>query len=492
MRFQSTRAPALSASAASPAFVGENPTIAMADCTSATMKAAKAVSTSSGARSTILCCTYHRYTVLASPRYPIRVLASEGLLVLPVNLMLRLRRHALIVFSGLIVVSAADVYAQELDQLLANIPNTIADGTTRYNEPQALTVSNKALPLNSCTVRPSRVYMGAIIGASDLASADNVRNLQASQNTSFYLTSYALTQVASLRLSAILANWSSQAKGIIEVGTDPVVMPDIASTYGSYVTTLQHWTWGGVKGSTWPSLIAAGGWSPKIAMLNPFGMGMTDNLSDPYYLMNLAAIADVKRAGPSIQYVLPYLTANGAQVSTTNNDNDWTSAYWGESRALVTAAGGVGLDTPANYFMYVREPAYRRLSAQEIKWATTNGLISVVLLSPYDLTAATGTTPQFHYDPTFMQAVQAEVSYLHSQGADPTFYVVANYSEGAGTNAPGSDTDPSGETVDAVALWVVRNASTSPVPAGSKQQACGRRPQGQRQHPDRGKAYQRH
>ncbi len=320
-------------------------------------------------------------------------------------------------------------------------------------------------PLNSCAVRPSRSYAGAIIGSTDLASAANVPNLQAGHNTSFYLTSYALTQVSGLSVAAVQATWTSQAAGIIEVGTDPAVMPDIAANYGSYVTGSHNWTWGGVKGATWPSLIAAGGWAPRIAMLNEFLLGTTNSLSDPYYLMDLAAIADVKKAAPSIQYVLPYLTANAAPVTAANNDTDWTDTYWGESRAIAMAGGGLGVDTPANYFNVIREPGFRTLTAQEIRWATSNGLLSVVLLSPYDLAAAPGTTPQFQYDPTFMQAVQQEVSFLHSQGADPTFYVVANYSEGAGTNPPGSDTDPSGETVDAVALWVARNAPTSPMPA---------------------------
>ena len=447
----------------------------------------------------------------------------------------RLLCHAFAIMTGLLVASATGVYAHNslncntsfntscgaptliqrqaladastatmttigtttkgFDQILENLSSEAVDMTAQYDAISVHAVVSKAFLRSPCADQSPHayVYVGAIIGATDLASAENVPNLQASHDTSFYLTSYALTQVLGLSVATIQRNWSSQGTGIIEVGTDPVVMPDIATNYGFYVTASQHWTWGGVKGSTWPSLIAAGGWAPKIAMLNEFLLGTTNSLSDPYYLMDLAAIADVKAAAPSIQYVLPYLTANAAPVIAANNDTDWTSPYWGESRAIALAGGGLGIDTPANYFNVIREPGFRTLTVQEIKWATSNGLLSVVLLSPYNLGAAAGTIPQFQYDPTFMRAVRQEVSFLHSQRADPTFYVVANYSEGAGTNVPGSDTDPNGETVNAVALWVARNAPTSPTLTSRPWQwACSRQPQGHGQHPDRRKSYQQH
>ncbi len=374
-----------------------------------------------------------------------------------------------------ITVAMIDETTQEPDQILEKLPNKPIHLTAKRNEISAHAVVSKVSLRLSCARHPSHTYVGAIIGATDLAVAANVSNLQASHNTSFYLTSYALTQSVGLSVKAVKANWSSEAAGVIEVGTDPVNMPDIASSYGSYVTASNGWTWPNPKGVAWPSLIAAGGWAPKLAMLNIFNMGTTNSLSDPYYLMNLAAIADVKAAGPSIQYVLPYLTANQGQVTTANANTDWTLPYWGERRSLALAAGGLGLDTPANYFNLVREPAYRALIVQQIKWATANGLISEVLLSPYDMNAAPRTTPQFQYDATFMQAVQKEVSFLHAQGANPTFYVVVNYSEGAGTNAPGSDTISGGETLNAVALWVAHNASKSAFPiAFAKQWTCNR------------------
>ena len=317
-------------------------------------------------------------------------------------------------------------------------------------------------PSRPCSPRTTSIYVGAITGAMDLASAANVPNLQIAGNVGFYLTSYALTQVAGLNLASIQANWANHAPGILEVGTDPVNMPDIASTYAAQIAAV-GWTWGTINGTAWPAVVAASGWHPHIAMLNPFAMGLTGSLTDPYYRMNLAAIADIKAAAPSIKYVIPYITPNGA-VSAAIGNTRWSSTPWAEYRALAQAAGGLGLDTPSNYFSSVRDGLYRNLVVQEIHWANANGLLSAVLLSPYHLGAAAGTIPQFQYDPSFFEATQREIAYLRANNANPTFFFVVNYSEGAGTNPPGRDTAP--ETINATALWVAHKAVTTPPTAG--------------------------
>lgn len=316
-----------------------------------------------------------------------------------------------------------------------------------------------------CRQPAATVYVGAIIGAGQLADPRATAAIRGSGATSFYLTSYALTQVPGLDLSAIRRVWTGRAPGVIEVGTDPRNMPDIARSFSAYLTPQNGWTWGPVKGTAWPEILAGAKWSPQIALLNSFVMGTTDRRDDPYYLMNKAAIADVKARARSIRYVLPYLTPNMSTISRAAGNADWLGTYWGEYRALAVSAGGLGLDTPANYFVHVREQAYRDVVVQQIKWARENRLISEVLLSPYDMKALPGTTPQVQPDLGFAEAVRDETRYLHAHGADPTIYVVTNYSE-ATTNEP--DQGGGDETIDAVALWLTRNASVSPWPAACR------------------------
>lgn len=316
-----------------------------------------------------------------------------------------------------------------------------------------------------CSQTPAKVYAGAIIGADQLADATATAALRADAETSFYLTSYALTQVPGLSLPAIRAVWAGHPPGIVEVGVDPRNMPDIARSFSSLITPRNGWTWGPTKGAGWPEILARAGWQPRIALLNVFVMGTTGDLADPHYLMNRAAIADVKARARSIRYVLPYLSANSAAITRESGASTWAGAYWATSRALAKLGGGLGLDTPANYFLHVREQAYRDLVVQQIRWANANGLISEVLLSPYDMKALPGTAPQVQFDATFAEAARGESLYLHQHGADPTFYVVTNYSE-APTNEPGRG--GGGETIDAVAAWLVRHASVTRWPSGCR------------------------
>ena len=309
-----------------------------------------------------------------------------------------------------------------------------------------------------CFPVPAKVYAGAIIGADQLADPQATATLRAGHDTSFYLTSYALTQVPGLDLRAVQTAWAGHAPGIIEVGVDPHNMPDVARSFSSLINPRNGWTWGSTKGTGWPELLARTGWQPQIATLNVFVMGTTGDLNDPYYRMNRAAVADVRARAGSIRYVLPYLTANGSVIVPGSGAARWAGTYWAESRALAEMAGGLGLDTPANYFLHVREQAYRDLVVQQIRWANANGLMSEVLLSPYDMEGVPGVAPQVQFDATFAEAVRGESLYLHRHGADPTFFVVTNYSEAA-TNEPSRGA--SGETIDAIASWLVRNATVT-------------------------------
>jgi hypothetical protein len=320
----------------------------------------------------------------------------------------------------------------------------------------------------ACQSRP-HIYVGAIKGALDIADPANIPSLVASANVGFYFTSYAMTVIPGLKadLARVKGNFASHY-GMVEVGTGPAQMPDVASEFGRYVEGSHHWTWGAEKGATWPADIAAAGWSPDVALLNTFDMGATGDLSDPYYKMNLLALQDVRNASPGIRNVLPYITPNAHPLKAENHELDWSDTAWRESVALATAAGGLALDTPANYFTTGREEAYRKLVAQEIKWANQKGFVSVVLISPYALGAGGSNGA----DTKYLAAAQQEVAYLHGAGADPTIYVAANYAEAPAAVTPASETTPN--SVSNVALWLLKNAATSPFPPSWREEPCTR------------------
>lgn len=309
-------------------------------------------------------------------------------------------------------------------------------------------------------VNLAKVYVGGIHGAETLASAADMAHLTQAKNVSFYLTSFTLTQVEGLNLGAILRNWHGHKPGIIEVGTDPINMPEIATRYGRCITRHDNWTWG-TKGSAWPGIIRAAGWRPEIAMLNVFPMRTAGGRpeDDPYFQMNLRAMAYVQALAPSVHMILPYLTPNQETVSADKGDLNWTDPYWNASRALARKAGGFGLDTPANYFMHAREPAYRNLVVQQIRWAKENGLKTNLLLSIFDIDNQAPGIRQFRYDAHFVEAVQEEIRFLHEHGADPSFYSIVNYSEGPHSNSPGPDTEH--ETLGAAALWTAEHSRVS-------------------------------
>ena len=303
-------------------------------------------------------------------------------------------------------------------------------------------------------------YVGALNGATDLTNAANFPNLLSSGNCSFYLTSYALTQVAGLSasLGEVVGTFAEAAPGILEVGVEPVNMPDIASTYAADVTASNGWTWGPTKGTAWPGIIKAAGWTPTIATLNIFNMsfGALPPAQDPYYAMNLAAIADVKAAGPSIKYVLPFITPNNASVTTAAGNDQWNNPYWQNYRELALAAGGMALDVPANYALSVQTPLYLPLIVQMLAWAAQNNLLTAVLLSPYALNNGN----QEGADSTFAQAAAQVVAYLQSNGVAPSIYVGTNYGEATTSNRPGTDTTPN--STAQVALFLASSAATTP------------------------------
>ena len=318
-----------------------------------------------------------------------------------------------------------------------------------------------------CAARPD-VFVGAIRGANDLADRSNMPSLAASPKSGFYFTSYALAGVAGLRenLPTIRRNFASM-HGMIEVGTNPAQMPDVAQDYGRYVDKKHAWTWPPERGGNWPADVAAAGWSPDVALLNPFDM-QGDDLDDPYYKMNLLALQDIRKASPGLRHVIPFTSPNAHVLKAENHELDWSDTAWRETVALATAAGGLALDTPGNYFTTGREEAYRKLVAQEIRWANQKGFVSVVLISPYALGHGNSNGP----DTKFLQAAQQETAYLHAAGADPTIYVAANYAEAPAAVTPATETTPN--SISQVALWLVQNAATSPFPPSWRNEACAR------------------
>jgi hypothetical protein len=100
---------------------------------------------------------------------------------------------------------------------------------------------------------------------------------------------------------------------------------------------------------------------------------------------------------------------------------------------IIQAAGGLVMDTPPRYSMH-REQAYRDWVTDAIQWANSRGLVSVVILSPWN------SGKRWNED------TRQYLEYLGSHNAVPTALVCENYANPELPNYPnpvGNERDPS-------------------------------------------------
>ena len=272
------------------------------------------------------------------------------------------------------------------------------------------------------------VFGGGIYPLSDDAVPSNTALLQETGRASVYVHSYGM-ELYSQSMPSVIQNFSASGPGIFEMSE---------------------------RNPNWQAQLLTNHWQPKEAFDNTLDFG--GNLTASDYAQAMQDVAQANAAG--IQLVLPIISPNLGIYGNWLTDPAWTL-----ERELAQKMGGIAIDTPANYF--INMPAsYRDFVEQEIKWANANGLVSAIIVSPYNVSTDNGMPdgwyPQFWSDPTFLEATKQEVAILVSNGAVPTQWVAENYGDTPYMTQIGSDADP--ESVNGVALWLAESAPTSPEP----------------------------
>ena len=322
------------------------------------------------------------------------------------------------------------------------------------------------------TGRDRSVFVGAVAGAFQLARPDATARLRDTGRVGLYLSVLGLDHAmhaatpglydGSLATArAIVASFAGTGAGIIEGDLDAYNTPSVpAQDFNS-------------KGADdWRVWAAQVGWAPSIFMLNQNarGSGSTTQLTKADVQDVVTATSDIRRLTPSIRRVLTYISPN------TGIYPPWaTGRYWSTARTLALRQGGFGIDVPVGYFL-LSPVAYRQVVEEQIIWARQHHLLVAVLLSPFSTDAAdcrrypiSRGICQFSPDPHMMRSAQQVVRQLHAGGADPTIWIVDNYSEQAVSPFPGTDDTKAAtyhpNTILAVATWIAGHAPTSPFPA---------------------------
>ena len=91
-----------------------------------------------------------------------------------------------------------------------------------------------------------------------------------------------------------------------------------------------------------------------------------------------------------------------------------TVSHRPDFQAIIRAAGGIVLDTPAGYF-FSREPAYHVWVVDAIRWTRAQGLKTVVIVSPHSSKN------------NFAAHSLKFLGFLRAQQAVPDIFAVENY-----------------------------------------------------------------
>lgn len=313
------------------------------------------------------------------------------------------------------------------------------------------------------------VFVGAIRGEAQLGVASNSTLLRASGRAGLFMTTLALQHAiipdpadqedwggSIANGQAIVSAFAGTGPGIIEGNLDRQTTPHVPAVDYNYT-----------RNDAWVAWIREINWSPSIFLLdmNASGTPTTTQYTETDVQDVLTGTSDIKAEDPAIKYVLPYLSPNGGVYGSWAHD-----AYWSTARRLALAQGGFAIDIPVGY--YLNNPAaYKQVVKDQITWGIQNKLIVAVLLTPYDTQNPLGCSMprNFCADPDFMSSSRSVVTDLYYSGADPTIYVISNYSEQSPSPQPGTD-DASSPFYNPNSILAVANAgvqggvSTSPYP----------------------------
>ncbi|MBS1101971.1 hypothetical protein JK202_02915 [Gluconobacter sp. Dm-62] len=348
--------------------------------------------------------------------------------------------------------------------------------------------------IQSCSTSSPNIYYGAVNSSSQMGDPTNTQHLLASGNVlpyfnisgiagTIYGAGGAISDVSGpigvRGFQNILK--TTGTSGIIELAYTHFMTPDIPSKYWQNIENPA-----GSQSIDDSTMLTQTGFKPAVALLNirrDVDVGVVANDDEAYLTANdehnfLRSISDIKKNIPTVKNVWPFILPNRSGHDFVTDD------YWTTTRDTLQKAGGVGIDVPAGLYSLNRPGSVASI-AEEIKWANSLGIKTVVLLSPYaeDTPAGYGRKvyPQWRYDSQFLTHVRNIVGWLQAAGAAPTAWSVVSYSpiqwynpiSGtlSGTvckgctrviaNLMGSDTDSVNQTVSYVARWVAENAPTS-------------------------------
>ncbi|WP_040509386.1 beta/alpha barrel domain-containing protein [Gluconobacter morbifer] len=373
-----------------------------------------------------------------------------------------------------------------------------------------LTANVNGVPLSeavkNCQIESPTTFYGAVNSSSEMGMASNTANLRASGNVMPYFNEAGMgasiyggagdvNDVAGIIGMSAFQNviQTTGPLGVIELSLGQYLTPKINSAYWQSLKDRNGKVINDVQ------MIAQTSFKPTVATLNfvrDFDTG-ADTTNVQYYTDNdlnnfKLANSDIKKNIPSVQQVWPFIVPGPDHLLSTD-------AYWKNVRtALTSVAGGVGIDIPAGNYI-LNGPTSMAPIIDEIKWANANGVKSLVLLSPYSISASPAgygreVVPQWRHDEDFLNHVRMFIGWLRSADALPSSWSVVSYSpvqywDGRNmhgtpcngctrvtSNLMGSDDDSANQTVAYVARWVAENAPTSTyttMPAmGQTDQVC--------------------
>ena len=330
-----------------------------------------------------------------------------------------------------------------------------------------------------CAPRDNDVFYQAGNTPADMGVFANVQHILQGGRTGLYMSAFTLKNLVvtgdaygdpySVSAGqAVTTTWANTGGGIGE---------EFYDTYGTpAIPAANHNDGGGLNAVNGPAISASIGFAPKIMMMNVNANGDAgDSMTTAETALAAQAFVSVRAAYPSVRYVFPY---NGPSSIYATQGNWSTNSYWANARSMILAAGGFGLDTPVGLLQgSLAQPARMQAMIDQLKWANSNGLVSIFLVTPYSATAPAGVTPQFAVDPNFFTNAKLVIEALRNADALPSAWVVGNYSgwqtingQVVTANRGGADTDAATPSSAFVTRWFAENAPTSrfvPIPAGS-------------------------
>ncbi|MGY8607439.1 hypothetical protein ACTVH1_17375 [Gluconobacter cerinus] len=170
---------------------------------------------------------------------------------------------------------------------------------------------------------------------------------------------------------------------------------------------------------------------------------------------------DAARAS-GVMNMAPILTDNGL---TADYSQDFaTSAYWATEREAALYGGGLSFDSPAGFFnqfttswfgvMGQAADTYINFVESEIRWATSEGLRTSVIIAPF------GTNMTDTVESDYLEQVKLMVARLQKDGAMPSQFIVENYNLDTKSNT--FDTSASNtESLNAVADYLATVSTVS-------------------------------